>query len=411
MAIVADDLTGAADTGACFAAAGLATVIPFSGTTIPDADVVVLSTQSRDLTASAAAEAVRAAIAAVIGAPGDPGPRWVYKKIDSALRGHPRDELLALMTAIGATSAVVAPAFPAEGRTTIGGRQHIDGVPLESSPFGGSGATSDLVATFQTGHGPPVHLLDLAMVRGQPDAMQRLLDDGSAGIVVADAETDEDLLTLGRAVTCTCSGARLRLLCGTAGFARQLARALPLTPIAPQLPGAVRGAGPVLIVAGSQHEATARQIQALREAGVPIVRPAQSLIDDPAAPLDATVAEVAARLAAGQSAALTTIGLAPCPRGSHTVAARLAQIVAAPEVIGQVGGLVLTGGDVAAAVCAALHVSAIWLGGEISPGLPWSVLAGGPVHALPVVTKAGSFGGNNALLSCISHVMADIDFG
>ena len=403
LAIVADDLTGAADTGACFADTGLATVIPLSGTTVPDADVVVLSTESRDLDADTAARVVSTVVTGLTGVQSDRGPRWIYKKIDSTLRGHPRDELLAVMAAMGATGALVAPAFPAEGRTTLGGRQHIDGVPLEWSRFGGPGTVSDLVALFENDRGTPVHLLDLATVRGQPEALQRLLDDGSDGIVIADAETDDDLLALGRAA----SGSGLRLLCGTAGFARQLARSLPLSPAAALPPEAVRGAGPILIVAGSQHEATARQIQALREAGVPIVRPAQSLFDDLATAVDATVAEVAAHLAAGQSTALTTAGLAPCARGGQSVAARLAQIVAAPEVSGQVGGLVLTGGDVAAAVCAALDASALWLGGEISPGLPWGVLAGGRLHARPVATKAGSFGGDNALLACIDHLTSE----
>ena len=40
LAIVADDLTGAADTSACFANAGLATVIRLSGATVPNADVL-----------------------------------------------------------------------------------------------------------------------------------------------------------------------------------------------------------------------------------------------------------------------------------------------------------------------------------------------------------------------------------
>ena len=65
LVIVADDLTGAADTGACFASAGFATVVPLSGTPIPDADVVALSTDSRDMSASDAARAVSAAIARV----------------------------------------------------------------------------------------------------------------------------------------------------------------------------------------------------------------------------------------------------------------------------------------------------------------------------------------------------------
>jgi uncharacterized protein YgbK (DUF1537 family) len=323
--------------------------------------------------------------------------------MDSALRGHPRDELLAAMEAIGATRALVAPAFPAEGRTTVGGRQHIDGVPLELSQMRGPDTTSDLVALFETDDGPPVRLLDLATLRGKPEALRRLLYD-SHGIVVADAETDDDLMRLAGAA----DGVQLPLFCGTAGLARQLARSLPLTQNAHPHPKAVRRSGPVLIVAGSRHEATARQIEVLRESGVPIVRLGQSLIDDPEMGVDGTVAQVATHLAAGRSMVLTTLGLAPCAGGAHVVAARLAQIVAAPEVSSQVGGLVLTGGDVAAAVSKVLGATALWLSGEISSGIPWGRLEGGSLQGSPVVTKAGSFGDDNAFLSCIDHLTSEV---
>ena len=101
----------------------------------------------------------------------------------------------------------------AEARTTVGGRQHIDAVPLESSQIGGAEVVSDLVALFETDYGPPVRLLDLATLRGQPDALRRLLHDDSKGILVADAETDDDLMTLASAV----DGGRLRL-CGRPGL-------------------------------------------------------------------------------------------------------------------------------------------------------------------------------------------------
>jgi uncharacterized protein YgbK (DUF1537 family) len=403
LVIVADDLTGAADASACFASAGLGTVIPLSGTAVPNADVVVVSTESRDLEGAAAGAAVRSAVGHIAGGQRDAAPRWIYKKMDSALRGHPRDELLAAMEAIDATRALVAPAFPAEGRTTIGGRQHIDGVPLELSQIRGPDTTSDLVALFQTDHGPPVRLLDLATLRGERDVLRRLLHD-SPGIVVADAETDDDLLRIAAAA----DDVRWRLFCGTAGLARQLARSLPLMQHAHAHPQVVRRSGPILIVAGSRHEATARQIEVLRESGVPIVRPGQSLIDDPEMKADDTVAQIAMHLAAGRSMVLTTLGLAPCAGGGHVVAGRLAQVVAAPEVSSQVGGLVLTGGDVAAAVSATLGAAALWLSGEISSGIPWGTIEGGSLHGRPVATKAGSFGDDNALLSCIVHLMSEV---
>lgn len=403
LVIVADDLTGAADASACFAHAGLSTVIGLSGTTGPNADVVAVSTESRDLDGTAAAATVRSAFSRILGGQRDAAPRWIYKKMDSALRGHPRDELLAAMEAIGATRALVAPAFPAEGRTTVGGRQHIDGVPLELSQIHGPGGASDLVSLFETDHGPPVCLLDLATLRGKPDAVGRLLHDWH-GIVVADAETDDDLMRLAGAA----DGIRLRLFCGTAGLARQLARSLPLTQNARPHLKTVRRSGPILIVAGSRHEATARQIEVLRESGVPIVRPRQSFIDDPQIGVHGTVAQVAMHLAAGRSVVLTTLGLAPGAAGGHVVAARLAQIVAASEVSFRVGGLVLTGGDVAAAVSAALGATALWLRGEISSGIPWGRLEGGSLHGSPVATKAGSFGDDNALLSCIDRLTSEV---
>ena len=401
LVIVADDLTGAADASACFADAGLGTAIRLSSPAVPNADVVAVSTESRDLDGTAAAAAVGSALSHIVGGQGDAAPRWIYKKMDSALRGHPREELLAAMEAIGATRALVAPAFPAEGRTTVGGRQHIDGVPLELSQIGGPDTTSDLVALFETGHGPPVRRLDLATIRGKPDALKCLLHD-SHGIVVADAETDDDLRSLAAAAV----GVRLRLFCGTAGLSRQLARSLPLTQHAHPQPKAAPP-GPILVVAGSRHDATARQIEVLHESGVPIVRPGQSLFDDPELKANDTVAQMATQLAAGQSIVLTTIGLAPCAGGGHVVAARLAQIVAAPEVSCQVAGLVLTGGDVAAAVSAALGATALWLRGEISSGIPWGRLEGGSLHGAPVATKAGSFGDGNALLSCLDHLTSE----
>ena len=79
LVIIADDLTGAADTSACFACAGLATVIRLTGTTMPEADVVAISTASRDLDSAAAADAVRSALVGISGGQGNAKPRWVYK--------------------------------------------------------------------------------------------------------------------------------------------------------------------------------------------------------------------------------------------------------------------------------------------------------------------------------------------
>jgi uncharacterized protein YgbK (DUF1537 family) len=84
----------------------------------------------------------------------------------------------------------------------------------------------------------------------------------------------------------------------------------------------------------------------------------------------------------------------------------LAAIVTAPEVVEQIGGLSLTGGDVAMAVCHALGAEAIWLRSEIVAGQPWGVLAGGMRPGLPIATKAGSFGDANALRDAAAFLVA-----
>ncbi len=394
LAIVADDLTGAADTSACFADAGWRTVIPFTTVAPGDVDVLALSTESRDLTDVEAADAVyRAILSMAANAP----PRWLYKKVDSALRGHPCEELLAAMSALGTRRALVAPALPAEGRTTRGGRQFINGLPLQASAFGGQSAPTSLLDIFANDRDLPVIHLPLGLVRQHPDAVCEWLRADEDGILVADAETDDDLDVLAWAA----ANSSLQVLCGAAGFARRLALALPPGGREHLPPHAVK---PILIVAGSKHAATMRQLQVLSDDGVPVIQLPQEVIDDPDCALAGTLETVAASLASGRTTAVTTAGLNPSASAERTVAARLAEVASHPRVREHVGGMVLTGGDVAAAVCGALHARGIGLGGEIYAGQPWGRLSGGELPDLPVATKAGSFGRDHALRTCAAFL-------
>src|SRR3712207_2217190 len=119
-AIIADDLTGAADTGVQLARAGYRAAVAFRGAPVPpaeDLDAVALDTDSRAMPAGFAARRVLEATRAVRGA------ALVYKKLDSTLRGPLAAELAAALGASGRGRVVVAPAFPAAGRTTVDGVQ------------------------------------------------------------------------------------------------------------------------------------------------------------------------------------------------------------------------------------------------------------------------------------------------
>lgn len=416
LTIVADDLTGAADTAGAFAAAGLRAAVAFGESVPPDVGVLARSTESRGEPIATATARTRKAFRTAVDSTHDEAlgsspsgatsnwtsdwcyKHWFYKKIDSALRGCPAEDVLAAMTALAAKRVVVAPALPAEGRTTVGGRQHLHGVRLERTHFG---VDSDLVARFRAVGDVPVSLLDLLTIRTQPERLAARISERQ-GVIIADAETDADLDAIARAVV----AADVRLCAGSAGLASALVGALSFAekrglPCQPP-----RSGRPPLIVAGSRHETARRQLSRLQDRGVRMIRLPQAAIEQPAEPMDALIDAVASGLAAGQATAITCDGLGPCPFGGAFVAGRLAQIAAAPAVVGAAGSLILTGGDVAATVCKALRVETMWLGGEVVPAIPWGVLAGPAFPGLAVVTKAGGFGPDDALWLAVQHLSA-----
>lgn len=401
VAILADDLTGGADAGAAFASEGWVTSIAFEDAAADsDSDVLVLCTNSREIDAAAAADINRHAADALMDRPEPSLPRWVYKKIDSALRGHPRDELMAVMAGMGESRALIAPALPAEARTTVGGRQLVDGSPLEGTCLGSSRDSSDLVSLFGGQSRLPVQSLDLWTVRSGVEEIEGLIRHHSSGLIVADAETDHDLWLVAKAaVNC-----QLRLLVGSAGLARQLATVLPSPPPRGKMERLDRSVDPVLIVAGSLHKATAAQVETLQAAGLPVVHVPDTLLDVSSAPLDEAVEALAVHLDCGRSVVLTTAGQMPSRLGSAFVVSLLAEIVAAPRVRRQIGGLVLTGGETAAGILSRIGATELRLVGEIRPAMPWGVLRSTGLPPVPVATKAGSFGESDALLACVEHL-------
>jgi len=397
LAILADDLTGAADAGGCFASAGHAASIFFGNAPAADSTVVVRTTETRDADASTASQKNRLEARTLDAIDGAERIRWFYKKIDSTLRGFPGEELIAVMEALGETRAVVAPALPLERRTTVGGRQYVDGAQLGDEPF--VGVDSNLLSVFGKSDAVPVHLMPLDTVRAGAATIEAFLCDHSSGIVIADSERDDDLGAVAHAVGRT----DLRVLCGSAGFARALSLTLPLDTRDHEGWTLHLDRKPVLVVAGSQHPATIAQVELIERANITVIRPDQVILADPTTSCAQVAAKIADVLGSGHSVALTATHLPPIPSGETLVASRLADIAVSPEVCRQVGGLVLTGGDVAAVVFDRLHARALHLRGEIRPAMPWGVLDCELLSGAPIATKAGGFGDDDALLACIEH--------
>lgn len=254
--ILADDFTGALDTGVQFAVRGAETRVVTDpaydfGQAAGDVQVLVMDAETRHLPAKDAYAVVFRAVQDALKA----GFTHIYKKTDSALRGNIGAELTAVMDAAGADSLAFLPAFPKMNRVTRGGIHYIDGVPVAQSVFGQdpfepvkASAIADIIAEQSAApvvlHGP----------------MEQLFEAGRPGIQVYDADSDEDLMRIGLQLG---TGA-LRLSAGCAGFAAALADILKLEGSAPPFPALA----PALFVAcGSVNPVTLRQMRVAEEQG------------------------------------------------------------------------------------------------------------------------------------------------
>jgi len=332
LTILADDLTGAADCGLQAARRGLRTVVALTAAT-HDAEVVARDLDTRGGDAGRAYAATRAAL---------PERGELYLKIDSTLRGHVGAAIDAALDAGAGDVAVVAPAFPAQGRTVTGGRL-----------FAGGEEVADLAA----------------LLRAQSRHAAR-----PGAVIAADAASDADLRRV--VAERRADGARV-VWVGSAGLAAALVDALAPGGAPGSLPVA---AGPVLTVVGSAAAPAAAQLAAL------LARPG----------VEAVGASAAALRRALLAGADPVVHAAP-PDGDlrPEVARALAAAVAEGCAGDPPAGLVLTGGETARAVCEALGIEAVALAGEVEPGVPAGRAVG---HPAAIVTKAGAFGDARSLV-------------
>lgn len=130
--IIADDLTGANDTALQFHLRGSNTQIVLDYDVflqnIKNTQTWAVATETRNLPADAAYEKVKEVTKTCIE---KLNLEFFYKKIDSTIRGNIAAETLAMLEVLKWDAAIIVPAFPAEGRTTVGGYHLLKGIPVE----------------------------------------------------------------------------------------------------------------------------------------------------------------------------------------------------------------------------------------------------------------------------------------
>ncbi|MCJ7544918.1 MAG: four-carbon acid sugar kinase family protein [Phycisphaerae bacterium] len=371
IAILADDFTGAAELAGVAMRCGLSAEVQESYDLASAADVIVLNTDSRSLPPPQAA-----ALVAEVARPLRQAAPWVYKKVDSVLRGPIVAEIEAALDALALERAMLCPANPSLGRTVRGGHYYIGNVLLHQTSFAADGeypaATSDVLALLGQG-AMPISLL-------QPGG-----DLPPRGILVGQAESAADLAALARRVdehTLPVGGAEFfAAVLEAKGHAR--AKAAPVMP---------PGRGPRLWVCGSAAAYAARTIAQARAHGLPILPMPQEVLTGAAAAPKAmrTWADQAAEALGQSGAAVVSIGTgSERPGSAEALTVHLAELAAAVLDRCGVKQVYVEGGATAAALARRMGWGRFAALGELAPGVvALQVLgAGGPVLTM----KPGSY--------------------
>lgn len=390
--IIADDFTGANDTGVQLRRRGLPTTVVFAGKRLPAGDAcVVIDTESRGLSAEEAASSIRLAC----GGLDFSRYKYVIKKVDSTLRGNIAAEVAALDSLYGPSLVVFAPALPALGRTTESGVHRLGGAPLlqtELAQDPKNPVTEDNVnSLLASAYSEPVRHVSLGEVRGG-------IRLEGARVFSFDAVTDGDMLAI---VAAAKASGRRALYVGTAAMADAIM-------------SMEKEAAPALGVIASVSDVTRAQVREAEAAGIrAIVVPFAKILGKEIARAEFAAA-AAESLKAGRDTMLVSSGTADRAnldadrlereRLKLTVAdvsdyirGEMGALAAEALAACPVSGVFVTGGDTALGLLEALDADGSEILSEVSAGIPMMRLVGGKAPGLKVITKAGAFGGPDAI--------------
>ena len=411
---IADDFTGATDLANTLVKGGMTAVQVIGVPTgpLPEADAVIIALKSRT---APVGEAVAQSLAAcdVLLAAGAKQIFWKYcSTFDSTDQGNIGPVADALLKRLGSGFALACPAFPTNGRTIYLGHLFVGNAPLNESGMENHPLTpmtdANLVRVLGRQTDGAVGLVPFTTVEqgaaATRQAMMRLVEQGRRYAIV-DAVTDEHLLAIGEAA------AQHALITGGSGVAMGLpenfrrAGLLPARGDAANLPPMQ---GMAAVVAGSCSRATLGQIGLARD-HVPVLE-LDALATPDAAALTAQALDwVDGKLAADRP---VVIAASAPPEKVAALQAKLgrdaagALIEAAMAAIAEgliargVGRLVVAGGETSGAVVQRLGVTALRIGPEIDPGVPWTFAEPRGLH---LALKSGNFGARDFFLKAFDH--------
>ena len=420
LGVIADDFTGATDVASMLVRAGMQTVqvlgVPAEG--LPEADAVVIALKTRTIPAAEAVAQSLQALAALRQA----GARQIYFKycstFDSTAEGNIGPVTDALMRALEADFTIACPAFPENGRTVFRGHLFVGDQLLSDSGMRNHPLTpmtdANLVKVLQLQTAQAVGLLRYDGLRKDAvAAMAQLRGDGTR-IAVADALSNQDLLTL--AEVC----AELPLITAGSGVALGLPPAYERRGWFQPSDSAARletVQGPMAVLSGSCSEATNAQVaQWIADGRIALALDPLALHNgaQTAAGLlaEATSALVNGPVLLYATAAPDRVKAVQSALGVEAAGA-LVELTLATVAQGLIEAgvrrLVVAGGETSGAVVQALAVQQLRIGAPICPGVPWTQAAlPGSGAPLLLALKSGNFGGVDFFAEALRQAGAEL---
>lgn len=357
--LIADDLTGALDSAAAFAAT-MGPVRVIWGEQQTGGNSLAFDSGTRER--SQADAAARLSDLALFLAP--QADRLSFFKVDSLLRGHAGTELLAVMRGNSFAHVVMASAIPFQGRITRDGRQMI----REGDVWRATG--EDIVATLRAGG------IDVTLC----NAGDALPSGVSFWHTASDVELDAVVDAARRA-------AGSILWVGAAGLAGALAHSFGRSTTRPTLPTL-----PLLGLIGTDHAVMQTQLAQYADDNVRIgddVAEALGVIRQ--AFSDREVCFVTCDLPGGMAR----------QAAQDEITRRFGALCSGLE---RPGCLFVSGGETLSALTRNLGATALEVYGEFEPGAPLSRLCGGHWDGVDIISKSGAFGTPDFLTRLVSSL-------
>ena len=245
--IMADDFTGALDTGVQFSNYGVNTVVTSDlefefGETTDQLEVLVFNTETRYLNKCDAYEVIKKI---ALKAKEENIP-YIFKKVDSALRGNVASELRALSDVFEDVTIPFIPAYPEQNRFSCEGILLIDSIPVNESVFG-----QDPYEPVTESHIPSLLLKEADLKTYITKKYE--IPPKEERILLIESHSDEEMLSQGNELLLNDA---LKITVGCAGFAKALANIIykkrDTTKNDMELP--------LLIVCGSVNPVTKKQV-------------------------------------------------------------------------------------------------------------------------------------------------------